>query len=443
MRSGINVQEKLFAQRRSKLLKEIKGEAALFPSAPVSIASRDQSHAFRQNTDLFYLTGVGEPETALLLVGSNKGARSVLFLRERDPVQELWGGERIGIRRARRSFQVDEVRNIDNLEKDLKELLAPVEVLHYAIGANPRTDNYIIDLLKSPIGPRAGVPSTLKDSRLLTSAMRFIKDKEEIRLVRHAVDITAAALTRIAPELPYAKSERHAARMLESIFSELGADGTAFDTIVASGKNATELHHTPSLQPLWKSEPVLIDCGASFRGYAGDITRCFPVHSPISGAAADIYEVVLKALDSAKKRCKPGESLSVMHQAALHELVSGMISLKIFKGAASSIIGSDKYKSYFPHRIGHWLGLDVHDVSPLFEPKAGTKESSWERPFVPGNVLTIEPGLYFHPEDERVPKRFRGIGIRIEDSVLITDHGHEVLSSRIPTGLNEISALLS
>jgi len=443
MRTGINQQEKLLSQRRGRLLKLIRGEAALFVSSPIVPSTRDQHHPFKQNTDLLYLTGIGEPEVALLLVGGTKGARSILFLRERDPVQELWNGERIGLRRAKRAFQVDEVRDISRLEKDLAELLKPVEVLHYALGTNPKTDRFVVSMLTSPVGPRAGVPHTLKDSRLLTSELRFVKDKEEIRLIRHAVDITAEALMRTAPKLKTAKSEKHAAAMIEVEMAALGAEETSFKTIVASGKNATELHHEPSLSPLWKAEPVLIDCGASFRGYAGDITRVFPTQGKLAGPARDIYSVVLAANEAAKKKARVGSSLSELHSAALNELVKGLLALKIVKGTPASVLSSESYKAYFPHRIGHWLGLDVHDISPLYEKKAGHKESAWEMPFVAGNCLTIEPGLYFHPEDERVPKKFRGLGVRIEDSVLITETGCEVLSKRIPTDLDLIEELVA
>jgi Xaa-Pro aminopeptidase len=443
MRTGINQQERTFAQRRARLTKSIKGEVALFSSAPQAHLSRDQHHTYRANTDLLYLTGIDEPEIFLVLLGSSSGARSVLFCRERDAVQELWQGERIGLKRAKRLFQIDEVRDIENFEKDLKALLKPFEVLHYALGSNPRSDKFVIDSLRTHVAPRVGAPSVLKDSRLLTSAMRFVKDKEEILSLRHAGNITAQALTRIAPVLSHAKSELHAAKQIETIFAELGSQYTGFHTIVASGKNATELHHLPTLQPLWKEEPVLIDCGASYRGYSGDITRVFPVRGNFSSAVKEIYQVVYGALEVGKKHVRAGSSLAAVHKSSLSHLVSGLVSLKILKGTESSIIESERYKPYFPHRIGHWLGLDVHDCSPLYEKKPGLVDSAWEKPLVPGNALTVEPGLYFHILDERVPKRFRGIGIRLEDSMLITSSGNEVLSKGISARLDEVEELVN
>ncbi len=442
MRSGINLQERLYALRRAKLLKSIRGEAALFPSLPITHRSRDQHHPYRQSSDLLYLTGIDEPEVVLLLMGSSRGARTILFMRERDPVQELWQGERIGIRRAKRAFQVDEVRDIDALEKDLRTLLSTFDVLHYGLGESPRLDRFVVDLLRTSAGPRSNAPTVLKDSRLLTSELRFIKDREEIRLLRHAADITATALTRIAPQLRNAKSELHAAKMIETIFAELGAQSTSFQTIVASGRNATELHHVPLLQPLWRAEPVLIDCGADFRGYAGDITRVFPVSSPFTGPVKAIYALVHHALDAAKKKTKPGATLNEIHQTVVNELADGLVSLKILRPPTSSVLSSERYKPYFPHKTSHWLGLDVHDIPPVSDKKHASAFGGRERPLVPGNAFTLEPGLYFHPEDDRVPKRFRGIGIRIEDSVIITDSGHEVLSEGVPSALEEIESLV-
>ena len=205
---------------------------------------------------------------------------------------------------------------------------------------------------------------------------------------------------------------------------------------------ATELHHEPTLHPLWKNDPVLIDCGATYRGYAGDITRVFPVVGEFSTPVREIYQVVHAALEAGKKQVRPGSSLAEVHKAALKELISGLVALKILKGPESSIIENERYKPFFMHRVGHWLGLDIHDISPLYEKKSGVRDSSWEKPLVPGNALTVEPGLYFHPADERVPKRFRGIGIRLEDSVLVTSASSEVLSKKIPSKLEDVIDLI-
>jgi Xaa-Pro aminopeptidase len=425
-----------------RFIRQIKGEAAIFCSPPLTTLTRDQHHPFRQNSDLLYLTGIEEPEIALVLLGGSQGARSVLFLRDRDAVAELWGDSRIGLRRARRNFQIDEVKNIDSLEKELKEVLKGIETLHYALGSNPRLDRFVTELSSSPVGPRAGLPHTLKDPRIITAEMRFVKDRDEIALLRHAVDITAHSLLRVAPRLRTAKSELHAARMIECEMAELGAERMAFETIVASGKNATILHHRPTLQPLWKGEPVLIDCGAGYRFYSGDITRVLPPSGKLVGPAREIYLLVLRALGAAKKRARPGASLADMHESAVSEITRGLHELKILRGKPADSISSKAYTPFFPHRIGHWLGIDVHDISPLYQRKNGTNTTAWERPLVPGVACTVEPGLYFHPEDERVPKRFRGIGVRLEDSVLITENGVEVLSEQVPLELHEIEEML-
>lgn len=433
--------EQVFLERRKRLLKLIKGEAALFVSADEKQFSRDVYYPYRQENNLYYLTGICEQDCALLLLGNARGARSILFLRDRDAAQEKWTGERIGIRRAKRWFDVDEVRPIESFDKDIAKLLSHSETLHYITGVNTAMDAFVLRLFQTPIGPRTNFPNCFKDARLLLSEMRFVKDHSEISAIKRAADITGRALLDLAPRLRYLTSERHAAMELEGLFYRRGASGVAFPTIVASGKNATVLHHAPRSNPIWKKELVLFDVGATFHGYASDISRTLPVLGKFSPAQAQVYDVVHIALKAALSKAAPGSTLDRIHSRATSQLTKGLIELGILDGTLSAQLRSQAYKPYYMHRTGHWLGLDVHDISPL-GPKNKRISHSYSKPLVPGNVFTVEPGLYLDPNDKTIPEPFRGIGIRIEEDVLITDSGYEVLSTRFPTERADIEALL-
>lgn len=434
--------ETMYAARRKKLLRNIPGDAALFTAAPETIECRDVHHPHHQNTDFFYLTGIEEPNAALLLLSGSQGPRSVLFVRERDAVREVWDGERLGTQRAKRRFRVDEVRDIEQLHKALPLLVANAQTLWFTPGVDPALDQHVFSLFQTSVAPRLNFPSGFRDARVLTSEMRFVKDKAEMRMLRYAVDITADGLVELAPQLKNFTSEVQCARALEGIFAKLGGKGVSFQTIIAAGKNATTLHHRPVMQPLWKRELVLVDCGARYRGYAGDISRTLPVSGKFTTAQAEVYDIVHAALLAATKRAKPGNTLETIHRAAVGTIVKGLVEIRALKGNISQLIESGAYQAFFPHRTSHWLGLDVHDIAPVTYVK-GQPQSAWKRPLVPGNVITIEPGLYFQVKDARAPKQYRGIGVRIEDDVLITENGCEVLSRRVPSSRSEIEALFS
>ena len=430
-----------YASRRKEVLKKIKGEAALFPAAPEQTRSRDQRQPYRQNSDFYYLTGFNEPEAALLLLGGNKGPRSVLFLRERDPQREQWTSEIVGLRRAKRRFDVDEVRDIRLLKENFPELIAQSKVLHYPPGIDLALDRDVFALFQTPLGPRLEAPHTLKDARLLTGEMRAVKDKHETAILRHAADITVQAFLDFLPLLREMRSEKHAAQALDTQFARLGADGPAFPTIVASGKNATFLHHEPKFQPLWKRELVLIDAGASFNGYAADMTRTLPVSGSFSDIQAQAYDIIYAALQQALAQAKPGGTLEMMHDAAVQALTAGLVDLGVLRGSVSRLVQSGAYRPYFMHRIGHWLGLDVHDLAPIY--RDGVLLPPFSRPLAAGNALTVEPGLYFDPHDQTLPAPLRGLGIRIEEDVYITNTGHEVLTGRMPSKREDVEALMA
>lgn len=435
--------ESRFTNRRKRLLGLIKGEAAIFCSAPAQHKSRDAEHSYAPNTDLFYLTGIDEQDCVLVLLGSSKGPRTILYLRDRDPLVEQWRGEVIGLKRAKKRFNVDEVRQIASFRSDLPALLADAQTLHFSGGVDPLLDDLIFKQFFSALGPRHNFPGAIRDARILTAEMRFVKDRDEIRAMRHAADITAHSLEWLAAQLPGCTSELHAARLLETEFARLGAGGLAFETIVASGRNAVCLHHHPTLQPLWKQELVLVDCGAAFGGYSADITRTFPLSGKFTSPQADLYDAVQRTLTGCIGKAKPGATLAELHQHSIQLLTQALVDLKLLRGPLDQLISQGRYKRFYMHRIGHWLGLDTHDISPVAGGRAGADgHPSHHRPFVPGNIFTVEPGLYIDSKDESVPRHFRGIGIRLEDDVLITDGGCEVISNKIPSDRQKIEQML-
>lgn len=433
--------ETRFYHRRSLLQKRIGNGAAIIPSSVETKKSRDQRHHFRQDSNFFYLTGFSEPNSALLLLGGKRGPRSVIFLRERDPLKERYEGEHLGLTRAKRRFKIDEVRNIENLENDLTGLLKDHATLHYVPAVNPEVDSVVWRIFCRQSDPSSRFPYQLKDLRAELHQMRAVKDSYEINCIKRAIEITIDAFVKLASDLPSLKSEAHAAKLLEQYFTEFGASSLGFDTIVASGKNATTLHHSPLLSPILKQKLVLIDAGAEFNGYSADISRTFPVSGKFSTAEKEIYNLVLAALETAQKRVHPQATANSIHLAAVKEITKGLIDLKIIKDKDwQTAFTGEKYKPYFMHRTSHFLGLDVHDPPP---PQLdGSITHSEPLRLQPGHVITVEPGLYFDSRDMSIPRHFRGIGIRLENDVLVTPHGGSVLTSRLPVSLSDVEELL-
>ncbi|MCB0346312.1 MAG: aminopeptidase P N-terminal domain-containing protein [Bdellovibrionales bacterium] len=443
MASANEARESVFRGRRNSFLRSIKGDCALLIAAPARLKSRDQHYEYFQDQNFLYLTGVEEPGCALVLRGVSSGPRTVLFVRDRDAVAERWQGERLGVRRAKRRFEVDEVRCIEQLPDDLEELVKGSRKLYYGPGVDSELDRFVFSLFQNPTAPRPGCPTGLEDARVILSEMRFVKDRDEIRALKHAADITTHSFAKLAKQLKTFKSEIHCARTLEQYFVELGASGTAFDTIVASGRNAAVLHHHPSHQPLWKRQMLLIDAGARHRGYCADVTRVYPSEGGFIGAQADVYDCVEKALRAACDRVRPGTNLNSIHLAACREITRGLVDMGILEGDVPTLMAEGAYKKYFMHRTSHWLGLDVHDINPLFWTKSGKEKDSYSRPLVAGNVFTVEPGLYFDPNDKTIPEAFRGIGVRLEDDVLVTPGGRTVLTAELPSKRTEVEEMLS
>lgn len=430
--------ESRYRQRRNRLAGSVKDSIFIIPSNDHLVESRDREYPFKQNSDITYLLGLKESPLVLVLK-PGPSPKSILYLKERNKEIERWVGESLGLKRARRKFKIDDIRDINDFEGDLPSLLSNIKTLYYPLGTSKKYDQLIVNAMSSATGPRFALPNALLDSRILTAELRLIKDKDEVISLRRAAEITAKALKDIAPHLAKFKSERHCAEELEAHFAMHGGHGISFNTIVASGKNATVLHHKPSFSPLFKRELVLIDCGCEFNGYAGDVTRVFPVSGKFSSIQAEVYDIVKEALYDGLLKAKTGNSLDDIHQASVKTLVKGLISIGALKGSPAQIIQKGEYKKFYMHRTGHWLGLDVHDIAPVT--LNGNHIHSYLRPLENGMAFTIEPGLYFDPSDLEIKPELRGIGIRLEDDILITSKGHEVLSKGIPLDRNEIESL--
>jgi len=425
-----------FAERRERLLEAMKPGVALFPAAPVAIRNRDVEHGYRQDSDLHYLTGFDEPESALLLTTEHEAHRAVLFVRPRKREREIWDGPRAGVEGAVTDFGVDAAFPIEELEQRLPDYLGNVGTLHYRVAHNETADDQLfrcLNLLRR--GGRKGVlaPETIVDTSAHLHEMRMRKSEAELRAMRQAAAITTeahlAAMKRAAP----GAHEYELDAELLHVFRKHGSERPAYDSIVGSGPNATILHYRAGNRAMQKGELVLIDAGCEYDYYASDVTRTFPVDGRFSSEQRAIYELVLAAQKSAIDAVKPEVTLEEIHQGAVRVLVEGLIDLGLLEGNVDQRIEDKDFESFYMHRTSHWLGMDVHDVGRYFI-------DGEHRALEPGFVLTVEPGIYVAADDEAVDERWRGIGVRIEDDVLVTAGGHEVLTEGIPKACDEVEA---
>lgn len=411
------------AIRRQRLLAAIGDGIVIVPTATERIRNNDAHYPYRFDSDFWYLSGFPEPEAVIVLLGGMT-PKSILFCREKNTEREIWDGFRYGPDAACKTFAFDEAYPIATFEQQLPELIANRETLWHSLGHDAVWDAQIIAALntvraQSRAGKRA--PSTVRDLRALLGNMRLLKDAHEIDIMRHAANIASAGHARAMRACRPGMTEYELEAELSYEFRRLGATGHAYTPIVAGGANACVLHYVDNNQVLDPNALVLIDAGCEVAGYASDVTRTFPVSGRFSAAQREVYEIVLAAQNAAIAAVRPSASFIAYHEAALRVLAQGMIDLKLLTGSVDGVIESEAYKPYYMHRTGHWLGLDVHDVG---EYKHG---ADWIA-LAPGMVLTVEPGLYIGA-DAKVPEHLRGIGIRIEDDVIVTVNGSEVYSS--------------
>ncbi len=420
-----------FAARRKLLLSRLGDAVAIIPTAPEKIRNRDAHYLYRFDSYFWYLTGFSEPESVLVLVGGKK-PKSILFCREKNEEREIWDGYRYGPVGACTEFGFDEAYPISEFDQKLPELLANKSELWHSLGQDATWDQRItqgLNAVRAQARSGKRPPSTVRDLHAVLDAMRLIKDNHEITLMQRAADIASQGHRRAMGACRPGLFEYALEAELSYEFRRLGGDTHAYTPIVAGGANACVLHYVSNNQALQDNTLVLIDAGCEVEGYASDITRTFPVNGKFSGPQKEVYEIVLAAQKAAIDKVEPGASFMAPHEAALKVLAQGLCDLKLVKGSADSVVESESYKRYFMHRTSHWLGLDVHDAGEY------KQDEDWAT-LAPGMVLTIEPGLYIRAADD-VPLHLAGIGIRIEDDVLVTPDGHRITTSA-PRSVAEI-----
>jgi Xaa-Pro aminopeptidase len=423
-------------QRRRRLLRLIGDGIAFIPTAPEQRRNADSHFPYRFDSHFWYLTGFAEPEAVLVLIGG-KSPRSLLFCREKNLEREIWDGYRYGPREAQKVFGVDEAHPIGKLDALAPELMAGQDRLLHPFGADPAFDARVTGWLGQVRAKvRSGVvaPSEFADVRGLIDEMRLVKDRGELRTMQRAADISGQAHVRAMQATQPGMHEYEIEAELLHEFRRHGAQAPAYTSIVAGGGNACVLHYVENTAELRDGELLLVDAGCELDGYASDITRTFPVSGRFTPAQRDCYELVLAAQLAAIRAVKPGAAFTAYHQAAVKVLAQGMVDLKLLKGPVARVLESEDYRQFYMHRTGHWLGLDVHDVGAY-------ADGARPRRLAAGNVLTVEPGLYIRP-DPKVRREFWNIGIRIEDDVLVSAGGREVLTAATPKTVAEIEAVM-
>ena len=434
------MQTQEFIRRRRHLMQMMgEGSVAILPAAPVRMRNRDVEYHYRQDSDFYYLTGFPEPEAVAVFAPGRKNGEYILFCRERDPEAEIWNGKRAGQEGAVEIYRADDSFPIDDIDDILPGIIEGTEKVFYTMGVHADFDKRLIGWVnRLREQSRAGMvtPGEFISLDHILHDMRLVKSSREISVMRKAAKISARAHRRAMRACRPGKKEYELEAELLHEFMTHGARSSAYASIVGSGGNGCVLHYIDNMATMKDGDLVLIDAGAEMDYYAADITRTFPVNGRYSRAQRALYEVVLAAQLAAIEQVQPGRHWNDPHEAAVRVLTEGLVELGLLKGRVSTLVKNEKYKRFFMHRTGHWLGMDVHDVGDY------KVEGEW-RLLEPGMVLTVEPGIYIPAGTKGVAKKWWDIGIRIEDDVLVTKSGHEVLSAEAPKDPDEIEELMA
>jgi Xaa-Pro aminopeptidase len=428
-----------FARRRRALMRLMgRDTVAIVPAAPPRRRNADNEYNYRQDSDFYYLTGLAEPDAVAVLMPGRSAAEYVLFLRDRDPAREIWDGKRAGPVGAVADYGADDAFPIGDIDEILPGMLEGRERVFYSMGLHPEFDPRVVGWVN---GLRAQARSGRHPPQEFVALdhvlhdMRLYKSRAELGLMRRAGEIAAAAHVRAMRFCRPGRMEFEVMAEILHEFNRSGAD-VSYHPIVGGGANSCVLHYRENSAPLADGDLLLVDAGCEYGYYASDITRTYPVNGRFSDEQRAVYEVVLEAQRAAIAKVKPGNHWNEPHDAAVRAITQGLVRIGLLKGPVPRLIKSQAYRRYFMHRTGHWLGMDVHDVGDY---KVGDQ---W-RVFEPGMVLTVEPGIYIAAGSRGVPRRFWNIGVRIEDDVVVTRTGCEILSSGVPKEPLEIEALMA
>lgn len=429
-----------YAKRRKELMRNIgpKGVVVLASASEIP-RNGDAVYPFRQNSDFYYLTGFDEPEAVAILAPKRKGGEYILFNRVRDRDREIWDGPRAGQEGARKTYLADESYPISELESRLPDLLAGRESVHYTMGLNKSFDHLLLESVnKIRAKNRSGLqpPIAFIDVMPSLHEMRLLKTPAEMAMMQKAIDITREAHINAMRTCRVGMYEYELEAALTYEFQRHGARSPAYNPIVGAGRNTCILHYISNNQKMADGDLVLIDAGAEYDNYAADITRTFPANGRFTVEQRSIYEIVLKAQLAAIKAIKPGVPWTTMQDVVVKVMTQGLIDVGLLKGKLNDLIAKEAYFPFYMHRAGHWLGLDVHDVGQY------RVDGKW-RTLEPGMVFTVEPGIYISADIPGVHKRWHNIGVRIEDNVLVTEKGCDVLSAHIPKAIADIEAIMA
>ena len=429
-----------FAARRKRLMSEMApNSVAIIPAAREVTRSRDTEYPFRQNSDFFYLTGFQEPDGVLLLLPGRRQGQVLMFCRDRDPERELWDGYRQGPEGVVKNFGMNDAYPVGDMDDIVPGLIEGRSTVYYSMGHDDSFDRQVfgwINQIRAKVRTGAKPPGDISDLAVLLHEHRLIKSEAEVRMMQRAADISADAHCRAMRECRPGRYEYHLESAIQHSFAEYGARFPAYNSIVGSGKNACCLHYTENDAKMKDGDLVLIDAGCEFQGYAADITRTFPVNGRFSAEQRAIYDIVLKSQLAAIAATKPGKKWNHPHDVTVRVITEGLVELGLLSGDVDELIESGAYTDFYMHRAGHWLGLDVHDVGEY------RIDGKW-RPLEPGMALTIEPGIYVATDNISVEEKWRGIGVRIEDDVVVTESGCDVLTAGVPKLADEIEALMA
>ncbi len=426
--------------KRSKELLSLLPEhsIALVPASSLKTRNRDAEYAFRQDSDFYYLTGFNEPDALLVLIPGRIEGEMVMFCPPRDPAMEVWTGYRAGPEGCINDYGMDQAFPLDQLDSQLPELINGRSVLCYAQGQDTEFDQRVnswLETLRVKVRQGAVVPQIIMMLDSWLHEMRLYKDEAEIAVMQRAAQISAEAHTLAMHKCRPGMQEYQLESLIQHYCAMSGARFQAYSPIVGGGANACILHYIENSAELKSGDLVLIDAGCELDNYASDITRTFPVNGRFSDAQKALYQVVLDTQIACIDAMKPGVAWGDIHDLSVQRLTEGLVTLGLLNGDVDELVRTEAYKPFYMHRIGHWLGMDVHDVG-LYK-----HQGEW-RPLEPGMVMTIEPGLYVAPDNMDVDPCWRGIGIRIEDDVLVTETGHFVLTSGVPKTIDDIEALM-